>query len=32
VLGIDPESNRMLFHQLQRTPVPQMARALGSGS
>jgi hypothetical protein len=32
VLGIDPESNRMLFHQLQRAPVPQMARALGSGS
>jgi hypothetical protein len=32
VLGIDPESDRMLFHQLQRAPVPQMARALGGGS
>ena len=32
VLGIDPESNRLLLHQLRPAPVPQMARALGSGS
>ena len=29
-LGIDPESSRLLFHQLQRTNLPKMARALGA--
>ena len=29
-LGIDPQSSRMLFHQLERTSVPKMARALGA--
>jgi multisubunit Na+/H+ antiporter MnhE subunit len=32
VLGIDPESSRMLFHQLERASVPKMARALGAQS
>lgn len=30
VLGIDYEQSRMLFHQLQRTPVPKMTQALGA--
>ncbi len=30
VLGIDPQSSRMLFHQLERASVPQMVRALGA--
>jgi multisubunit Na+/H+ antiporter MnhE subunit len=29
-LGIDPESSRLLFHQLQRTNLPKMVRALGA--
>ena len=32
VLGIDPQSSRMLFHQLERASVPKMARALGAQS
>jgi multisubunit Na+/H+ antiporter MnhE subunit len=32
VLGIDPQSSRMLFHQLERAGVPEMARALGAQS
>ena len=32
VLGIDPQSSRMLFHQLERSSVPKMARALGAQS
>lgn len=30
VLGIDPGSHRMLFHQIERTDLPQMAKALGA--
>lgn len=30
VLGIDPQSSRMLFHQLERASVPKMAQALGA--
>jgi multisubunit Na+/H+ antiporter MnhE subunit len=30
VLGIDPQSSKMLFHQLERAGVPKMARALGA--
>jgi hypothetical protein len=30
VLGIDPQSGRLLFHQLQRTNLPRMARTLGA--
>jgi hypothetical protein len=30
VLGIDRQSNRLLFHQLQRTNLPKMARGLGA--
>ncbi len=29
-IGIDPESSRLLFHQLQRTDLPKMARTLGA--
>lgn len=29
-LGIDPQSSRLLFHQLQRTNLPKMARTLGA--
>lgn len=32
VIGIDPHQNHMLFHQIERTEVPAMARALGAGS
>jgi multisubunit Na+/H+ antiporter MnhE subunit len=32
VLGIDPQSSKMLFHQLERANVPKMARALGAQS
>jgi len=30
VIGIDPELSRMLFHQLERSSVPKMTRALGA--
>lgn len=30
VLGIDPTSSRMLFHQIQRSSVPKMIQALGA--
>ena len=30
VIGIDPATSRMLFHQLKSGKVPQMARALGA--
>jgi multisubunit Na+/H+ antiporter MnhE subunit len=30
VIGIDPESSRMLFHQLARTRVPATTQALGA--
>ena len=30
VLGIDSQSSRMLFHQLERASVPKMARSLGA--
>lgn len=30
VIGIDREQGRMLFHQLQRTGIPKMTRALGA--
>jgi hypothetical protein len=30
VLGIDPQSSKMLFHQLERAGVTKMARALGA--
>ena len=30
VLGIDPSQSRMLFHQVERTPVTEMAKALGA--
>jgi hypothetical protein len=30
VLGIDPESSRMLFHQLERASLPKMIQALGA--
>lgn len=30
VLGIDPQSSKMLFHQLERSNVPTMAQALGA--
>jgi hypothetical protein len=29
-LGIDPQSSRLLFHQLQRTNLPKTARTLGA--
>ncbi len=29
VLGIEPQSGRMLFHQLERASVPKMAQSLG---
>jgi multisubunit Na+/H+ antiporter MnhE subunit len=32
VLGIDAETSRMLFHQLERTSIPKMAHALGARS
>lgn len=32
VLGVDPQSSRMLFHQLERANVPKMARDLGAQS
>jgi hypothetical protein len=32
VVGIDPESSKMLFHQLERAGVTKMARALGAQS
>jgi hypothetical protein len=32
VLGIDPESSKMLFHQLERAGVTKMARDLGAQS
>lgn len=32
VLGIDYTSSRMLFHQLKRTPLPQMTNDLGAKS
>jgi hypothetical protein len=30
VIGIDFRQSRMLFHQLQRSSVPQMTKALGA--
>jgi hypothetical protein len=30
VIGIDPELSRMLFHQIERSSVPKMTRALGA--
>jgi hypothetical protein len=30
VVGIDPELSRMLFHQIERSSVPKMTRALGA--
>lgn len=30
VIGIDQTQSRMLFHQLKRTPVPKMLKALGA--
>ncbi len=32
VIGIDPQSSKMLFHQLERASGPKMARALGAQS
>ena len=32
VIGIDPETSRMLQHQLQRTPTTETARRLGAQS
>jgi hypothetical protein len=32
VIGIDPEMGRMLFHQIERTSVSEMTRALGAQS
>ena len=32
VIGIDFKQNRMLFHQLERSTVPEMARRLGADS
>lgn len=32
VIGIDPERSQMLFHQLKRSPVPEMTEALGAQS
>ncbi len=32
VLGIDSQSRRMLFHQLERASMPKMAQALGARS
>jgi hypothetical protein len=32
VIGIDPELSRMLFHQIERSSVPKMTRALGAQS
>jgi hypothetical protein len=30
VIGIDPELSRMLFHQIERSRIPKMTRALGA--
>lgn len=30
VIGIDPEQERMLFHQLKRSSIPKMTRAMGA--
>jgi hypothetical protein len=30
IIGIDPDRNRMLFHQLERSSVPKMTQALGA--
>src|ERR1700761_1024082 len=30
VIGIDPELSRMLFHQIERSSVPKMTKALGA--
>lgn len=30
VIGIDPQQDRMLFHQLERSSVPKMTQALGA--
>ena len=30
VIGIDPEQNHMLFHQLERSTIPKMTRNLGA--
>jgi hypothetical protein len=30
VIGIDPEQQRMLFHQIERTPVSKMTQSLGA--
>jgi hypothetical protein len=32
VIGIDPDLSRMLFHQIERSSVPKMTRALGAQS
>jgi hypothetical protein len=32
VIGIDPELSRMIFHQIERSSVPKMTRALGAQS
>ena len=32
VIGVDPHQNHMLFHQIQRSGIPKMTKALGAGS
>lgn len=32
IIGIDPHQNHMLFHQIQRSDIPKMTKALGAQS